>query len=420
MIRYVFIVILANAFMGKAQSNSSCFIPEIQRPDSFKLDKKDLFTITEYMETEYQVFTDGDNTLPANLSSVNYYVDINDKTDSSNIVDINYLYLNGYHKKHVVEGDAFYLLSKKNIPMAKRNTNIRSSKTVDFYSELSSIVGMSFGYWKLDTLTNRIYIVFRDRTKIWNMENFRIFTGLVLDKNIYLTKGMNTKDSYLFDDNFKNNKEIFVKLPLNLNEVFHSEKVNNSDTNYYQQAICTKFEIAENKSKRITIKQRILEINSTKRDSIQAKINGRMIHEQSEQKKQTLILPETLKKEQNSFYAAIKYTYYPAIEKNYATRKIEHLNYDSISFKLTRKNNKRGQKKFALFEAWRGKQVVYSRINISEYYNYYSLKNQKEFILIHVADPYDEKVFHTFRIPYSGQNTLPRLISFFKKKILDT
>ena len=420
MVRYLFLLILVNALRGGAQSNSACFIPETQRPDSFKLDKKDLFTITEYMETEYQVFTDGDNTLPANLSSVNYYVDINDKTDSTNIVDINYLYLHGYNKKKSIEGDAFYLLSKKKIPMAKRNTNIRSSKTVDFYSELSSIVGMSFGYWQLDTITNRIYIVFRDRTKIWNMENFRIFTGLVLGKNIYLTKAMNTKDSYLFDDNFKNNKEIFVKLPLNLNEVFHSEKVTNSDINYYQKATRTKFEIAEDKTKKINTKQLVLEINSKKKDSIQTRINEQMIHEQLEQKKLTLILPDTLKKEENSFYAAIKYSYYPAIEKNYASRKIEHLNYDSLSFKLTRKRNKRGEKKFALFEAWRGTQVVYSRINISEYHNYYSIKNQKEFILIHVADPYDEKVFHTFRIPYSGQTTWPRLISFFKKKIFDT
>jgi hypothetical protein len=420
MIRYAFIILLLSALTGRAQDKSDCFMPETQKPDSFKLDKKDLFTITEYMETEYQVFTDGDNTLPANLSSVNYYVDINDKTDSTNISDINYLYLNGYHKKHVIEGDAFYLLSKKNIPMAKRNTNIRSSKTVDFYSELSSIVGMSFGYWKLDTLTSRIYIVFRDRTKIWNMENFRIFTGLVLGKNIYLTKGMNTKDSYLFDDNFKNNKEIFVKLPLNLNEVFHSEKVTNSDIQYYQKATRAKFEITEDKSKKVNTKQLVQEINSKKRDSIQQKINEQMLHEQLEQKKMTLLLQDTLKKEQNSFYAAIKYSYYPAIEKNYASRKIEHLNYDSLSFKLTRKNNKRGRKKFALFEAWRGKQVVYSRINISEYHNYYSIKNQKEFILIHVADPYDEKVFHTFRIPYSGQTILPRLISFFKKKIFDT
>lgn len=322
MIRYAFIILLLSALTGRAQDKSDCFMPETQKPDSFKLDKKDLFTITEYMETEYQVFTDGDNTLPANLSSVNYYVDINDKTDSTNISDINYLYLNGYHKKHVIEGDAFYLLSKKNIPMAKRNTNIRSSKTVDFYSELSSIVGMSFGYWKLDTLTSRIYIVFRDRTKIWNMENFRIFTGLVLGKNIYLTKGMNTKDSYLFDDNFKNNKEIFVKLPLNLNEVFHSEKVTNSDIQYYQKATRAKFEITEDKSKKVNTKQLVQEINSKKRDSIQQKINEQMLHEQLEQKKMTLLLQDTLKKEQNSFYAAIKYSYYPAIEKTMPAEKL--------------------------------------------------------------------------------------------------
>src|SRR3954466_5016126 len=82
----------------------------ISQPDAYTLDQRDLFIITEYKETEYQVFVDHDSlNLPANLSTVNYYVDINDQTDSSNMIDINYLYLQGYHEAKKTSGQLFYL-----------------------------------------------------------------------------------------------------------------------------------------------------------------------------------------------------------------------------------------------------------------------------------------------------------------------
>src|SRR5687768_11417681 len=72
--------------------------PEKLRPDSFSLAGEDLFVITQYQVTDYMHFAERDNVeLPANLSTVHYYVDINGNTDSMNLADVNYLYLKAFN-----------------------------------------------------------------------------------------------------------------------------------------------------------------------------------------------------------------------------------------------------------------------------------------------------------------------------------
>ena len=411
---FILILILITCRV-QAQNKRCSPLPE-PKPDFYTLDQRDLFIITEYKETEYQVFLDRDSlNLPANLSSVNYYVDINDQADSSNIVDINYLYLQGYHEKTKISGELFYLLTTKHIPMGNRKTNIRSSKTVDLYSELSSIIDMSFGYWQIDTVTHRVFIIFRDRTHIWNMNNFRVFGGLILNKNIYLTKAMNTKDDYLFDYNFKKNKEVFVKLPLSLDRVFYSETIKTEDTTNIRRATLSKRDAEkEIKSGRN---------NNPKKEMLDWLQKNKNPHEneviQSQQSKITEPVKDQVTNDK-TFNAAIKYSYYPYNKKSFENRKIEYLNYDSLSFAfLKRKNGKRASKN-VLFKARKGNLFTYSKINLRQYKRYYSEANQKEYIFIHVLDPYDEKIIHTFSIPYSGENFIPHIIYFFRKKILDS
>ncbi len=413
--RRIILLLFLFSFQMKAQNKRCSPLPEA-KPDFYTLDQRDLFIITEYKETEYQVFLDRDSlNLPANLSSVNYYVDINDQTDSSNIVDINYLYLQGYHEKTKTGGELFYLLTTKHIPMGNRKTNIRSSKTVDLYSELSSVIDMSFGYWQIDTITHRVFIIFRDRTHIWNMNNFRVFAGLILNKNIYLTKAMNTKDDYLFDYNFKKNKEVFVKLPLSLDRVFYSEPMKTEDTTGIKRATLSRIDAEKEirSGKNSNPKKEMLDWLQKNKNPVEEEVN----------QKQTSKITEPVKdqaKNDKTFNAAIKYSYYPFNKKSFDNRKIECLNYDSLSFAfLKRKNGKRASKN-VLFKARKGNLFTYSKINLRQYKRYYSEANQKEYIFIHILDPYDEKIVHTFSIPYSGENFIPHIIYFFRKKILDS
>lgn len=408
--------------VAKAQV-TSCSPLSAPPPEFFTLDERDLFVITEYKETEYQVFTDSDSlNLPANLSSVNYYIDINREADSSNIVDVNYLYLQGYHDTTKTSGELFYLLSTKNIPMGNRKTNIRSSKSVDLYSELSSIIDMSFGYWKVDPLTHRIFLVFRDGTKIWDMSNFRIFAGLILNKNIYLTKAMNTKDAYLFDYNFKKNKEIVVKLPISLDGVFYAETLKTDDAKWIEGATLSRLDaqrIKENKDiEKVKngreIRQRMKTLDWSRAGSDDTPRN---IETEQTQNKVTVAIKDKMNND-GTFKAAIKYSYYPFTKSDFDRKKIERLNYDVLSFSFMEK--RKGKKsKYILFKGRRGDLFTYSKVNLKQYKKYYSEGNQKEFIFIHIVDPYDEKAYHTVSIPYSGENFIPRMINLFRKKIFD-
>lgn len=420
--RAIGLFILICISVGLKAQKSSCSPLPGPPPDFFTLDEKDLFVIAEYKETEYQVFTDSDSlNLPANLSSVNYYVDINGEADSSNIVDINYLYLQGYHDTTNTGGELFYLLSTKNIPMGNRKTNIRSSKSVDLYSELSSIVNMSFGYWRVDPLTHRIFLIFRDGTKIWNMDNFRVFGGLILNKNIYLTKAMNTKDAYLFDYNFKKNKEIFVKLPLSLENVFYSETVKTKDAEWTDVATLSRMDAQRVKDgkdiegikngKELNQKMKKLDLSRTGWED-----TPRNANQQYYQNKVTVPVRDQSKND-GAFKAAIKYSYYPFCKTDFDKKKIERLNYDVLSFSFMKKKNGKKSSKYVLFKARRGDLFSYSKIKLKQYKKYYSENNQKEFIFIHIVDPYDEKMYHTFSIPYSGENFIPRIINIFKKRI---
>ncbi len=419
----IYILLLIVSIGVKAQQVTSCSPLPGPAPDFFTLDEKDLFVITEYKETEYQTFLEQDSlNLPANLSSVNYYVDINGETDSSNLTDINYLYLQGYHDKTKTSGELFYLLSTKNIPMGNRKTNVRSAKSVDLYSELSSIVNMSFGYWQMDTVTHRVFIIFREGTKIWNMNNFRVFAGLILNKNIYLTRAMNTKDSYLFDYNFKKNKEIFVKLPINLENVFYLDSVKTEDADWWDGAILSHDEAKKVKNgmdlEKISDNRKLRSLDWSRTG------NESMERNQAFLPQQKMTLPvydkpvyDKVKKSASS-KAGVKYSYFPFNRSNFEKRKIEYLNYDALSFAfLKKKNGATG--KYVLLKGRKGDLFTYSRINLKQYKKYYSDHNLKEFIFIHIIDPYDEKFYYTFTIPYSGENFVPRVLYFIKKKLFD-
>lgn len=420
--RLIFLILIFIGLHVNAQ-NSSCAALQGPRPDFYTLDEQDLFVITEYQETEYQEFQDQDSlNLPANLSSVNYYIDINGEADSSNVVDINYLYLQGYHDKTKTNGELFYLLSSKHIPMGNRKTNIRSEKSVDLYSELSSIVDMSFGYWELDTITHRVFIVFRERTKIWNMNNFRIFAGLILNKNIYLTKAMNTKDTYLFDYNFKRNKEVVVKLPLNLENVFYSEPVKTKDAAWLKGATLSRTDAEKIKQGKdlnnvkdgVEINKKYKEMDWSRTGDPYSTRNQYL----DPQQKMTMTIKDQVKNDK-TFNASIKYSYYPFNRINFENRKIEHMNYDALSFSFLKRKNKKRASKYILFKARKGDLFTYSKINVKQYKRYYWDNNLKEFIFIHVVDPYDEHIYHTFTIPYSGENFIPRMIYIFRKKIFN-
>ena len=392
----------------------------ISQPEAYTLDERDLFVITEYQETEYQGFMGQDSLLlPANLSSVNYFVDINDRADSSNMMDINYLYLNGYHEEKSTGGQLFYLVTKKTIPVGNRKTNFRSARSVDQYSQLSSIGDMLFGYWQLDTTTRRIYIVFREGTKIWNMDNFRVFVGLVANKNIYITKSMNSKDSYLFDYNFKRNKEVYVKLPLTLENVLYSEQVLSNDTSQIKKAVYS-YEEANQQLKRkgeINPKQQVTDY--LKKEYKTEQTTNRVNYwDTTRYSRRTNMKPDE-HKNMNTVNAAVKFSYFPSNKASFMDRKMEVMNYDSLSFTCLKK--KRGNpSNYFLLRGSKDGILTYSEIKLKRYKNYYSTENQQEFIFIHIADPYDEKVFRTFKIPYSSKGALPRLINFFKKKIFNS
>jgi hypothetical protein len=418
----ILIVLIFTGLGLNAQNNSCSPLPGLP-PAFFTLDEKDLFVITEYKETEYQVFPDADSlNLPANLSSVNYYIDINGESDSSNVVDINYLYLQGYHDTTRTSGELVYLLSTKNIPMGNRKTNIRSSKSVDLYSELSSIIDMSFGYWQIDPLTHRVFLIFRDGTKIWNMNNFRVFAGLILNKNIYLTKAMNTKDAYLFDYNFKKNKEIVVKLPISLESVFYSEPIKTTDAEWIEGASLSRIDAQRVRNgkelekvkngRQLNEKMKSLDWSRTGWE------NTPRNNEQYYQNKQTVPVKDQVKTD-GTFKGVIKYSYYPFSKSEYDKKKIERLNYDVLSFSFMKKRKGKKDSKYILFKGRRGDLFTYSKVNLKQYKKYYSEANQKEFIFIHIVDPYDEKVIHTFNIPYSGESFIPRVLNFFRKRILD-
>ena len=120
----------------------------------------------------------------------------------------------------------------------------------------------------------------------------------------------------------------------------------------------------------------------------------------------------------NTVNAAIKFSYYPSNKASFIDRKIEYMNYDSLSFTCLKK--KRGKaSKYILLRGVKDGIFTYSQIKLKRYRKYYSTDNQQEFIFINVVDPYDEKVFHTFRIPYSSKGALPRVLNFFKKKIFN-
>jgi hypothetical protein len=390
----------------------------ISQPSAYTLDQRDLFIITEYKETEYQVFTDHDSlNLPANLSTVNYYVDINDQTDSSNMMDINYLYLQGYHEAKRTNGQLFYLITQKTIPVGNRKTNFRSSRSVDQYSQLTSIEDMTFGYWQLDTITHRIFLVFRESTKIYNMDNFRIFAGLVANKNIYITKSMDSKDTYLFDYNFKRNKELFVKLPLNLENVLYSEPVLTKDTIQMKTAT---YSLQESQKNRRMLdnnpKQEVMDY--LKNDAvIQENTNAFNRWDSVKKEKRTYLIRDE-KKNTNTVNAAIKFSYFPSNRTSLKNRKVEYMDYDTLSFTCLKK--KRGKaSKYVLLKGSKDGILTYWEVRMKRYRKYYSTDNQQEFIFINVVDPYDEKIFHTFRIPYSSKGALPGLINFFKKKIFN-
>jgi hypothetical protein len=391
----------------------------ISQPTAYTLDQRDMFIITEYKETEYQVFIDHDSlNLPANLSTVNFYVDINDETDSSNMMDINYLYLQGYHEAKRTNGQLFYLVTQKTIPVGNRKTNFRSSRSVDQYSQLTSIEDMTYGYWQLDTITHRIFLVFRESTKIYNMDNFRIFAGLVANKNIYITKSMDSKDTYLFDYNFKRNKELYVKLPLTLENVLYSEPVLTKDTIQMKTATYSYQESQKNKTmQNNNPKQEVL--NYLKNEpAVQENANNYSRWDSVKREKRTQLVRDE-KKNENTVNAAIKFSYFPSNRASLMNRKVEYMDYDSLSFTcLTKK--KRKTSKYVLLKASKDGILTYSEIKMKRYRNYYSTDNQQEFIFINVVDPYDEKIFHTFRIPYSSKGALPGLINFFKKKIFNS
>lgn len=407
---FIFIIILAS-YSVKAQI--------ISQPEAYTLDQRDLFIITEYQETEYQGFIGQDSLmLPANLSSVNYYVDINDQADSSNLMDINYLYLNGYHEEKKTSGQLFYLITKKTIPVGNRKTNFRSAKSVDQYSQLSSIGDMMLGYWQLDTVTHRIYIVFREGTKIWNMDNFRVFVGLVANKNIYITRSMDSKDTYLFDYNFKRNKEIVVKMPLNLENVLYSEPVLSTDTSQIKNAVYS-YQQANQELKRNdekNPKKEVLDYLQKERWN-QDNMNKINYWDTVKRSKRTDMKPDE-RKDLNTVNASIKFSYYPSNKAGFTSRKIQYMNYDSLAFTCLKK--KRGKpSKYVLLTGIKDGIFTYSEIKLKRYKNYYSTDNQQEFIFIHIADPYDERVYKTFKVPYSSKGALPQLINFFKKKIFN-
>jgi hypothetical protein len=416
------ILMMFISLVGNSQMSSCSPLPGL-RPEFFTLDEQDLFVITEYKETEYQVFLDDDSlNLPANLSSINYYIDINGEADSSNVVDINYLYLQGYHDTANTSGELFYLLSMKNIPMGNRKTNIRSSKSVDLYSELSSIADISFGYWRIDPLTHRIFLVFREGTKIWNMNNFRIFVGLILNKNIYLTKAMNPKDAYLFDYNFRKNKELFVKLPLSLDRVFYSEPVKTEDAEWIEGCTLSRKDAQRLKEGKevdkvkngVELSRKMKKLDWSRTGSEETPRDRKIIY----QNKVTVPVKDYIKNDE-TFSAAIKYSYYPYSKADFDRKKIERLNYDVLSFSFMKKKNGKKDSKYVLFKGRRGDLFTYARMNLKQYKKYYSEHNQKEFIFIHIIDPYDEKATQTFTIPYSGESFIPMIIHFFRKKILD-
>ena len=392
----------------------------VSQPDSYALDQRDLFVITEYQETEYQGFMGQDSLmLPANLSSVNYYVDINDRADSSSLMDINYLYLNGYHEEKRTYGQLFYLVTKKTIPVGNRKTNFRSARSVDQYSQLSSIGDMLFGYWQLDTITHRVYIVFREGTKIWNMDNFRVFVGLVANKNIYITKSMDSKDTYLFDYNFKRNKEIYVKLPLTLENVLYSEPVLSNDTNQIKKAVYSYQEANQElrKNNEKNPKMELLEYLQKEQQMDKTSSNRLTYWDTIKRFRTTNMKPDEYKNP-NTVNASVKFSYYPSNKGSFMNRKLECMDYDSLAFTCLKKKNGKPSN-YVLLKGIKDGIITYSQIKLKRYKNYYSTDNQQEFIFIHIADPYDEKIFRTFKVPYSSKGALPRLINFFKKKIFN-
>ncbi|MDX2174412.1 MAG: hypothetical protein SFY56_15020 [Bacteroidota bacterium] len=342
-------------------------------PDKIvKLNPQDLFVLIEYKQVQYEYFENNRGKLPSDMSFLNYYVDINGKADSSSLIDVNYLYLNGYNENKT-EGEVYYLVTKKNRPMSNRNSNIRNASTVDHFYDIGSIINVVMGYWKKGK-DNRVFIAFRDQTKIWNMRNFRIFGGLIIKQNIYITTTMNTKDDYLFDYNFKRNKEIKVELPIHLDDVFYSVDVENKE-----DAKCLK------------------EITQTE------------------------------KNKDSTFKATIKYWQYDSTnKKDFNERGVYLMNYDSLNIQLISKR-KHGAKKRFLFVAYKNCTPQYSSISVKRYKNYFNENNQKEYLFIRVIDPYDNIAGDTkkkeklvvFNVPYSGENLIPRILNFFKKKIIN-
>jgi len=358
-------------------------MPELKADESkdtiIRLKKADLFVMIEYNATEYEQLSANNATLPADYSFVSYYVDINGNANAKNVEDVNYLFLNEFSNPKVDSGYLYYLIPAKTKPMTKRKTNIRSSKTVDRFFDINTINDIVFGYWKRDTLKDKVFFIFRESTGIDDMSNLRVFSGLVINQNIFVTHAMNTKDDYLFDFKFKNNKELTVKLPIELNNVFYSQVIAD-----------------DNES---TVLQEKL---------VPVKMNG--------DRQSVAGTIETAMK------ASVKYWRYTTNSQRLYSKGLDLLDYDSLSFHFV-KCGLFGVKKSVLLAGWKNNVPTYQKIKLPNYYKYFYEDDYVENIFIDVEDPYaytrrgqeSEAAKHRFYLPYHKKTLLRKLKTMVMK-----
>ena len=300
------------------------------------LKDSDAFIIAQYEEIEYSNIPhvedkkNSNYSIPNNLSFQNFYF-LNDKSqDSNKIVDLNYLYLQNFHRQD--SGRLYYLISVKTPP--ENRHNIIDKKEIGRYFEISSIGNIEYGYWIKNIKEKDIVLIFRSKTKIKSMKDFRIFYGKITNDGFYLTHAMNVKDDYLFNNKFKRSldKNIHVKLPIELNQVFNGCKI--KDPNNPLNSI-------------------VITVKYWNKKSFDEKFN--------------IIEAKTYRNEQGITFDFISLTLEPITRRK---------NFNRQKFVLLRSENKNNQ-------------IIYKRIKVKKRHNYFKMDNIRDEeinLIIHVPE----------------------------------
>lgn len=187
------------------------------------LSKNDMYIISEKMTVKYDTQNFRGNVLP----SINSFLifDVNDSVNWQNVVDVNYLFLNGSSNGNT-SGQLVYIVMKKPFPTEFQSARKEKIKQKAIYNDINYIGHLVFGYWIIKD--KQIILAFMDKTKVEKMSQLSIFNGLKSDNEIDLISCLNVKDETLSEDNkkFRKLKYHEVDLSIKLEKIFTASLIN--------------------------------------------------------------------------------------------------------------------------------------------------------------------------------------------------